>query len=50
MTHVKASICKAYIVVVLTFISYYFEPHLRTRINRVLGHDDGGKAPSSENL
>jgi hypothetical protein len=32
------------------FISYYFEPHLRTRINRVSRHDDGGEMPSSENL
>ena len=28
----KASICEAYIVEeISTFISYYFEPHLRTR-------------------
>ena len=33
-----------------TFISYYFEPHLRTRINRVPRHDDGGEVPSSGNL
>jgi len=32
-----------------TFILYYFEHHLRTRINRVPRHDDG-KVPSSENL
>jgi len=38
--HVEASICKAYIVEeISTFISYYFEPHLRTRINRVPRHD-----------
>jgi len=50
-THVEASICEAYIVEeISTFISYYFEPHLRTRINRVLRHDDGGKVPSNENL
>jgi hypothetical protein len=31
--HVKASICEAYIVEEISiFISYYFEPHLRTRI------------------
>jgi hypothetical protein len=30
--HVEASICEAYIVEeISTFISYYFEPHLRTR-------------------
>jgi hypothetical protein len=34
--HVEASICEAYIVEeISTFISYYFEPHLRTKINRV---------------
>ena len=33
-----------------TFISYYFEPHLRTRINRVPRHDDGGEVPLSGNL
>jgi hypothetical protein len=32
------------------FISYYFEPHLRTRINRVPRHDSGGEVPSSGNL
>jgi len=32
------------------FILYYFESHLRTRINRVSRHDDGGKMSSSENL
>jgi len=49
--HVEASICEAYIVEeISTFISYYFEPHLRTRINRVPRHDDGGEVPSSENL
>jgi hypothetical protein len=50
-THVEASICKAYIVEeILTFISYYFEPYLRTRINHVPRHDDGGEVPLSENL
>jgi hypothetical protein len=49
--HVEASICEAYIVEeILTFISYYFEPHLRTRINRVPRHDDSGEVPSSGNL
>jgi len=49
--HVKASICEAYIVEeISTFISYYFKPHLRTRINRVPRHDDGNEVPSSENL
>jgi hypothetical protein len=50
-THVEASICEAYIVEeISTFISYYFEPHLRTRINRVPWHDDGGEVSSSGNL
>ena len=49
--HVEASICEAYIVKEnSTFISYYFESHLRTRINRVPWYDDGGEVPSSENL
>jgi hypothetical protein len=49
--HVEASICEAYIVEeISTFISYYFEPHLRTRINRVPQHDDGGEVHSSGNL
>jgi len=49
--HVKASICEAYIVEeISTFISYYFEPQLRTRINRVPRHDDGGEVSSSGNL
>jgi hypothetical protein len=50
-THVEASICVAYIVEeISTFISYYFEPHLRTRIKRVPRHDDGGELSSSGNL
>jgi hypothetical protein len=49
--HVEASICEAYIVEeISTFILYYFEPHLRTRINRVPRHDDGAEVPSSGNL
>ena len=49
--HVEASICEAYIVEeISTFISYYFESYLRTRINRVTRHDDGGKVTSSGNL
>jgi len=49
--YVKALICESYIVKeISTFISYYFEPHLRMRINRVPRHDDGGKVPSSGNL
>ena len=50
-THVEALICMAYIVEeISTFISYYFEPHLRTRISRVPPHDDGSEVPSSGNL
>jgi hypothetical protein len=49
--HVEASICEAYIVEeISTLILNYFEPHLRTRINRVPRHDDGGEVASSENL
>jgi hypothetical protein len=49
--HVEASICEAYIIEeISTFISYYFEPHLRTRINHVPRHNDGGEVPSSGNL
>jgi len=49
--HVEASICEAYIVEeISTFILYYFEPHLRTRINRVPRHDDGSEVLSSGNL
>jgi hypothetical protein len=49
--HVEALICEAYIVEEIpTFISYYFEPHLRTRINRVPRHDDGSEVPSNGNL
>ena len=49
--HVEASICEAYIVEEISiFILYYFEPHLRTRINRVPRHDDSDEVPSSENL
>jgi hypothetical protein len=49
--HVEASICETYIVEeISTFISYYFEPHLRMRINHVSWHDNGGEVPSSGNL
>ena len=49
--HVEASICEAYIVKkISTFISYYFEPNLRTRINRVPRHNDSGEVSSSGNL
>jgi hypothetical protein len=50
-THVEASICEAYIVEeISTFISYYFEPHLRMKINRVPRHDDDDEVSSSGNL
>ncbi|KAL9391704.1 hypothetical protein Peur_015624 [Populus x canadensis] len=49
--HVEASICEAYIVEEISiFILYYFEPHLRTRINHIPWHDDGGEVSSSGNL
>jgi len=45
------SICEAYIVEeISTFISYYFEPHLRMRINSVPRHVDGAEVDSSGNL
>jgi hypothetical protein len=44
-------VCEAYILEeISTFILYYFEPHLRTRINRVPRYDDGDEVSSSENL
>jgi hypothetical protein len=44
-------ICEAYIVEkISTFISYYFEPHLRTRMHRVPRHGDDGEMPLSENF
>jgi hypothetical protein len=50
-SHVEASIYEVYIVEeISTFISYYFKPHLRTRINGVPRHDDGGEVYSSGNL
>ena len=49
--YIKASICETYIIEEISiFILYYFKPHLRTRINRVPRHDDGGKVPSRGNL
>jgi hypothetical protein len=49
--YVEASICEACIVAEISiFISYYFKPHLRTRISRVPRHDDGGEVPSNGNL
>jgi hypothetical protein len=49
--HVEALICEAYIVEEISiFISYYFEPHLRTRIYHVPRHDDGGEVSSNGNL
>ena len=49
--HIEVSICETYIVEeISTFILYYFMPHLRTRTNRVIRHDDGGEVPLSVNL
>jgi hypothetical protein len=49
--HVEALICEAYIVEEISiFISYYFKPQLKTIINGVPRHDDGGEVPSYENL
>jgi len=49
--HIKSSIYEAYIIEeILMFTSYYFEPHLRTKINHVSNHDNDGELPSNENL
>jgi len=49
--HVEVSICETYIVEeISTCILYYFKPHLRTKINRVLRHDDCGEVLLSVNL
>jgi len=49
--HIEALICEAYIVEeILIFISYYFEPQLRTRINHISRHYDSGEVPSNVNL
>jgi hypothetical protein len=49
--HVETSIYEAYIIEEISkFISYYFESHLRTRINRVSKHNDGRELSSSGNL
>ena len=49
--HDEASICEAYIVKEISiFISYFFKPHMRTRINYVPIQEDGGELSSSGNL
>jgi len=49
--HFEVLICEAYIVEeISTYISYYFKPLLRTKINSVPRYDDGGKISSIENL
>ena len=49
--HVETLICKDYIVEEISiFIPYYFKPNLRTRINRILRHDDDGKMSLTKNL
>jgi hypothetical protein len=49
--HIKVSINNAYIVKEISiFVSYYFEPHVRTIINRIPRHDDGGGVPFRGNL
>jgi hypothetical protein len=47
--YIEALICDI-IEEISTFILYYFEPYLKTRINRVSRHDDGGEMSLSENL
>jgi hypothetical protein len=49
--HVEASIYKTYIFEEISiFISYYFDPHLKTKINRIPRHDDNKKVLLSEVL
>jgi hypothetical protein len=49
--HVEASIYKAYIFEEISiFISYYFDPHLKIKINRIPRHDDNKKVLLSEVL
>jgi len=44
--NIEASTCEAFIVEeISTFISYYFEPHLKTRINHIPRRDDIGEVP-----
>ena len=49
--HVKALIYEAYIIEEISaFILYYFETHMRTKINHISRHDDSDELPLSENL
>jgi len=42
--HINVLICNTYIIEEISiFISYYFEPHLKTRIICIPKHDDGGE-------
>ncbi|XP_039130823.1 uncharacterized protein LOC120267164 isoform X1 [Dioscorea cayenensis subsp. rotundata] len=48
---VEGSICNAYLVEeASTFCSYYFEPHVNTKLRKVPRNDDGGKVETSEGL
>lgn len=39
----EGSICETYLIEeTSTFCSYYFEPHIQTKLNKVSRHDDGG--------
>ena len=43
-THVEGSICEAYLIQEpSTFTSYYFQPHVETRLNKIDRNDDGGE-------
>ncbi|WRX28001.1 protein of unknown function DUF4216 - like 7 [Theobroma cacao] len=48
---VEGSICEAYIIEeISSFCSWYFEPAMRTRLNRMLRNDDGGDVDSQGRL
>ncbi|EOY00812.1 Transposase tnp2 [Theobroma cacao] len=48
---VEGSICEAYVIEeVSSFCSWYFEPAMRTRVNRVPRNDDGGEVDSISRL
>jgi hypothetical protein len=50
-THIEVLIYETYIIEeILIFISYYFEPYLRIKINRVPKHNDSREMLSSGDL
>lgn len=48
---VEGSIAEAYMIEeISTFCSFYFEPNVETKLNRVPRNDDGGDVASDESL